>query len=373
MGQSARAQRIAFYAPLKSPEDPVPSGDRKMARMLVACLERAGHKVDVMSQLRAYSPDPDDTAHWARLRSAAEGERQRLTALWQGAAPDLVFCYHPYYKSPDLVGLPLSRQFALPYLTCESSYSARRNRGVWSAMQEIARDGVRHAAMNLCISARDEEGLRTAAPDAKLTRLPPFIDPSGFDAVPTPEPGHIVTVAMMRSGDKYESYRNIAEALALLPAGLEWHLSVAGDGPARDAIRGLFASLPPERLTWLGTLPAPEVSALLARGSVFLWPGCGEAYGLVYLEAQAAGVPVVALRVAGVPEVVSEVAGGTLVAGGNPAALTDAVANLLRQPDLAARLGAAARARVRTRHSIDAATTELAAVIQTVAGTRGQA
>lgn len=373
MGQSPRAQRIAFYAPLKSPDHPVPSGDRHMARMLVACLERAGHEVDVISQLRAYSPDPDDTAHWARLRSAAEGERQRLAALWQDKAPDLVFCYHPYYKSPDLIGLPLSRQFALPYLTCESSWSARRNRGVWTAMQAIARDGVGQAAMNLCLSARDEAGLRAAVPHARLTRLPPFIDPSGFDAAPQPEPGHIVTVAMMRSGDKYESYRNIAEALALLPRGLEWHLSVAGDGPARDAIQGLFASLPPERLNWLGALTAPEVAALLARGSVFLWPGCGEAYGLVYLEAQAAGLPVVAFQVAGLPEVVSPDAGGTLVARETPAALADAVANLLMHPGLAARLGAAARTRVRTHHSMDAATARIAAVIQTVAGTRGQA
>lgn len=372
MGQSPRAQRIAFYAPLKSPDHPVPSGDRQMARMLVACLERAGHKVEVMSQLRTYSPDPDDAAGWERLRPVAEVERQRLTALWQDAAPDLIFCYHPYYKSPDLIGLPLSRQFALPYVTCESSYSARRNRGLWTAMQDIARDGVRHAAMNLCMSARDEAGLRAAVPDAKLTRLPPFIDPSGFDAAPQPEPGHIVTVAMMRGGDKYESYRNIAEALALLPAGLEWHLSVAGDGPARDAIQGLFASLPSERLNWLGTLTAPEVAALLSRASVFLWPGCGEAYGIVYLEAQAAGLPVVAFQVAGVPEVVSQDAGGTLVASENPAALADAVANLLMHPDLAARLGAAARAWVRTCHSMDAATARIAAVIQTVVGTRGQ-
>lgn len=373
MGQSARAQRIAFYAPLKSPDHPVPSGDRKMARMLVACLERAGHKVEVMSHLRAYSPDPDDTAHWAQLRAAAEDERQRLAALWQGAAPDLIFCYHPYYKSPDLIGLPLSRRFALPYVTCEASYSVRRNSGVWTAMQDIARDGVRHAAMNLCLSARDEAGLRAAVPDAKLIRLPPFIDPSEFAAAPAPERGHIVTVAMMRSGDKYESYRNIAEALALLPAGLDWHLSVAGDGPAREAIQGLFAPLPPKRLNWLGALSAPEVPALLALGSVFLWPGCGEAYGLVYLEAQAAGLPVVAMQVAGVPEVVSQDAGGTLVSGETPAALADAVANLLTHPDLAARLGAAARARVRMHHSIDAATTQLAAVIRTVAGLGGQA
>ena len=39
--------RIAFYAPLKSPNHPVPSGDRLMARLLIAALQRAGHDVEI--------------------------------------------------------------------------------------------------------------------------------------------------------------------------------------------------------------------------------------------------------------------------------------------------------------------------------------
>lgn len=363
MDPGARRLRIAFYAPLKSPDHPVPSGDRQMARMLVACLGRAGHQVDVISQLRAYSPDPEDVAGWAQLQAAAKGERQQLAALWRSARPDVIFCYHPYYKSPDLIGPDLSRQFALPYVTCEASWSSRRNRGVWSEMQARARDAVRHAAINLCFSARDETGLRMAVPDARLMRLPPFIDTGAFGATPRPEPGHIVTVAMMRDGDKLDSYRKIAAALAAMPEGTGWTLSVAGDGPARDAVREVFAALPKDRVHWLGALGAVEVAALLARGTVFFWPGCGEAYGLVYLEAQAAGLPVVALATAGVPEVVSPGAGGTL-AEDDPAALAAAVAHLIAHPARAAQLGARARAHVRARHSIDAAVAQLAGAVQ---------
>jgi hypothetical protein len=151
---SARSLRIAFYAPLKSPGHPVPSGDRQMARMLIACLEGAGHRVEVMSHLRAYLPSSDDAPRWAALQAEAAAERARLLQAWRGGKPDLIFCYHNYYKSPDLIGHPLARDFAVPYVTCEASYSDRRNSGIWAKAQGIAREGVREAALNLSFTAR---------------------------------------------------------------------------------------------------------------------------------------------------------------------------------------------------------------------------
>ncbi|MCA0272363.1 MAG: glycosyltransferase family 4 protein [Proteobacteria bacterium] len=360
---SVRHLRIAFYAPLKSPDHPVPSGDRQMARMLIACLERAGHRVEVISALRAYLPVPDDTGRWALLQADAEAERDRIAKGWRGGMPDLIFCYHDYYKSPDLVGHPLARAFAIPYMTCEASYSDRRNKGIWAEAQDIARQGVRDAALNLSFTARDAAGLHGAVPEARVARFAPFIDTTPFGAPPEPEPGHIVAVAMMRPGDKLESYRHLAASLQRLPSGTDWRLSIAGDGPARGEVEALFAGLPAERLNWLGALPPTEVAALLKRGSLFLWPGCGEAYGLAYLEAQAAGLPVVAYCVAGVPEVVSEDAGGTLVAAGDTEALADAVARLLTDPVGAARLGVKARAAAQARHSFPAASARLGDLI----------
>ena len=51
--------RIAFYAPLKAPDHPVPSGDRQMARLLLEALRRCGHAVEPASRLRAYRATPD--------------------------------------------------------------------------------------------------------------------------------------------------------------------------------------------------------------------------------------------------------------------------------------------------------------------------
>lgn len=361
------ARRIAFYAPLKAPDHPVPSGDRLMARQLWAALEQAGYRPELASDLRARIGAPDDTAAWAGLQQAAAGERARLAAAWgRDGPPDLWFSYHPYYKSPDLIGPPLARQFGLPLITCEASWSARRNLGIWAEMQAIALQAVSGAALNLCLTARDAAGLALVAPQAPQAGFPPFIDTTDFAAPPRPEPGHIVTVAMMRPGDKLASYGAMAESLARLPPGLDWRLSVAGDGQARAEVQALFAALPAHRLHWLGALDRAGVAALLTRGMVYLWPGYGEAYGLAYLEAQAAGLPVVAFDTAGVSAVVDPGAAGALVSEGDAPALAAAVAARLADPARTAREGAAARQHVAAQHSSAAAADRLGRLIETI-------
>ena len=343
--------RIAFYAPLKSPDHPVPSGDRLMAGNLIAALKAAGHRVDLVSELRAYLPDAQDQLGYAALLQRAEAERQRIAALWQQEGlPDLWFCYHPYYKSPDLLGPDLCRQFALAWCSVEASLSARRNQGVWAETQQLVRAAVEHAAVNFTLTGRDHAGLRANAPGARLARLAPFIDlppPS----VSAREDNLIACVAMMRGGDKWQSYQALAAALAGLPGDCDWRLAVAGDGEMMAAVQALF---PPERVEWCGRLSAGRVRQLLSRAALYLWPGCGEAYGLAYLEAQAAGLPVVAWATAGVPEVVRDGDGGVLAAAGDIAGLTAAVARLLADPQLRRQMGQRAAARVRAEHGLAA-------------------
>ena len=299
----SRAMRIAFYAPMKPPDHPVPSGDRQMARLLMRALESAGHSVDLVSRLRSFAsqPLPD---HYAAVENAAEAEIARLSGLWsEGRVPDLWLCYHPYYKAPDLIGPHLAGTFGIPYVTAEASYSARRNNGGWAKTQAKVAEAVTGAALNICFTGRDREGLMGMAPGAAFAMLPPFIDVPDLNPQSVSDPSLLVVVAMMRPGDKMDSYRMLARALERL-TDLPWRLSIAGDGPCRTDVEAEFARLPAARLEWLGALKPEEVPAMLARGGVYVWPGCGEAYGLAYLEAQAAGLPVVAQHTAGVPEVV---------------------------------------------------------------------
>ncbi len=354
---------IAFYAPLKSPEHPVPSGDRRMARALMDCLRRGGHRVRLISGLRAYVGDPGDAGALAEVTAHAQAERERITHLWRAEGPpDLWLCYHPYYKAPDLLGPTLCAAHGVAYGTVETSYSARRNTGIWAGMQAGVLAGIGQAAVNICLTARDEAGLREACPDARVARMPPFIDLAGLEADPAPEPRHLVTVAMMRAGDKRESYGHLAAALAQVEA--PWHLSVVGAGPLEAEVRGLFDAFAADRVRWLGLLDPQGVAGVLQRGAIYVWPGCGEAYGLAYLEAQAAGLPVVAYRTAGVPEVVADGRTGVLVADRDDRALARAVDRLLGDDALRARMAQAARGRVRAVHSIDAAVEKLGAILR---------
>lgn len=348
--------RIAFYAPLKPPGHPVPSGDRAMARLLIAALERAGHAVTLASDLRAYLPDPGNAADLARLEAAAARERARIAALWRReGAPDLWFCYHPYAKSPDLIGPPLATAFGLPWVSAEASLSARRDHGLWAETQARMRPALAAAAVNIGLTARDRAGLAAELPGARLAALAPFL---GIDALPPAAPlagRRIAAVAMMRAGDKMASFRALAGAMAALPGET---LAVAGDGPMRGEVEALF----PGSVEWRGRLPAEGVAALLAGAALYLWPGCGEAFGLAYLEAQAAGLPVVAFATAGVPEVVGE--GGLLVPEGDATALAAAARRLLDDAGLRRRMGAAGRAQVAARHLLPAAATALDRILR---------
>jgi glycosyltransferase involved in cell wall biosynthesis len=354
--------KIAFYAPLKSPSHPVPSGDRLMAQLLMAALRLAGHEVSLASELRSFRGDAQDWAGLSSLQKDAAAEHARLRDEWQQGAADLWLCYHPYYKAPDLIGPALCAEFARPYVTVESSYSERRNLGIWAGMQGHVRAGVRAALVNICLTARDHHGLCEVEPEARLARLAPFLDAGAFlQQTPRPEPMHLICVAMMRAGDKLDSYAHLAAALAQVPE--PWRLTLVGDGPARPQVEALFAGFAPERIFWAGQQDREGIAALMSRAAVYVWPGCGEAFGLAYLEAQAAGLPVLAWRTAGVPEVVVDGASGVLTPEGDDAAYARTLSALLQDAPRRAALARGARGQVEHHHTLSAAAAALDAIL----------
>jgi phosphatidylinositol alpha-mannosyltransferase len=92
-------------------------------------------------------------------------------------------------------------------------------------------------------------------------------------------------------------------------------------------------------------------------------------FGIVLVEAMAAGLPVVASDIAGFREVVRNEVEGLLVRPGDPAALADAVQRVLTEPGLAERLGAAGRERAR-RYRWDVVGDEIEAIYGRVVESR---
>jgi phosphatidylinositol alpha-mannosyltransferase len=147
------------------------------------------------------------------------------------------------------------------------------------------------------------------------------------------------------------------------------HLVVAGDGRDREAVLGL----PPDvrsRVVMLGAVPHRLLPAYHAGADVFVAPALGqESFGVVLVEAMAAGVPVVASDIAGYREVVRDGVDGLLVPPGDAAALAAAVRRVLGDPALAGRLREAGRARAAT-YSWERVSDQVEAIYADLAGTR---
>ena len=357
--------KVAFYASMKPPDDPVPSGDRTMARQLFKALELAGNDVELISRMKCRVRSPQ---HLNEVRADAAHEVKRIAAHWRAVgAPDVIVTYHVYYKSPDLIGAELARQFGIPYVTVEASHAGKRSAGEWAPAQRLSDEAIAQAAMNICFTARDREGVAKLADAVRIAMLAPFVDLDGFDPPPQREahdPVELVTVAMMLKGAKMESWRLLAGAVrALDPGG--WRLTLVGDGPLRDEVERLFHGLKPVRFA--GQLDRRGVAGYLARSDVFVWPGWGEAFGLVYLEAQAMGLPVVAMRSGGVIDVVRDGETGLLGAEEDVTALTASLARLIGDAGLRRRMGDKAMAFVRNERSLEVASAGLERLLRQVA------
>ena len=120
-------------------------------------------------------------------------------------------------------------------------------------------------------------------------------------------------------------------------------LVLVGDGPDREAVEALAASLGVrDAVAFAGE--RRSLGDLFAHADLFLLPSAQESFGLAALESLASGVPVVASDVGGVPEVVSHGETGWLVPPGDPAAMAAAALSLLADPPRRAAMGRAARA-----------------------------
>jgi glycosyltransferase involved in cell wall biosynthesis len=117
-----------------------------------------------------------------------------------------------------------------------------------------------------------------------------------------------------------------------------------------------------------GDLDYAEVSQLYEEATVFGMPTLREPFGLVFVEALAHGVPVVATRLGALPDIVQDGESGLLVAPHDVDALAAALTRLLREPDTARAFGARGRDFVRDRFTWDAVADSLASEIRAVAG-----
>ncbi|WP_170369782.1 glycosyltransferase family 4 protein [Ruegeria arenilitoris] len=341
--------RVAFYAPMKAPDSPVPSGDREMARNLMAAIGAEGHRVDLVSRLRIYDKTGDPDLQ-NRLDREAAAEVTRLSTELP-ADTGLWVTYHNYYKAPDLLGPAVCRARGIPYVQLESTRAMSRLSGPWAGFAQAAHDACDAAQVIFYHTANDLITLeRERFGDQSLIELPPFLPRSDLPR-PSRCAGPMLTVGMMRYGDKLESFRILADTLAFLNE--DWTLNIAGDGPARPDVEALMAPFG-TRVRFLGLLSRDDLETIYSDAALLVWPGVNEAYGMTYLEAQSAGVPVVAQDRPGVRDVLAPANHPAPDYGA--AALAERIDRLLSDPELRRSEGQKARDYVAGRHLMPTAT-----------------
>jgi phosphatidylinositol alpha-1,6-mannosyltransferase len=217
------------------------------------------------------------------------------------------------------------------------------------AHPRLARFAFDNAAAGVVVSAHSEELLAACgASSARLHRIPPGIALPG--PAPTPPDRDrdrrptIVTVARMEDG--YKGHDTMIRALPQVRSrvpDLLW--VVIGEGRLRPRYERMVEEARLEgNVRFCGAVSEEERDRWLARAAVFAMPsridGGGEGFGIVYLEAAARGLPVVAGACGGALDAVLDGKTGLLVDPSDERAVADALTELLEDREKAARLGA---------------------------------
>lgn len=170
--------------------------------------------------------------------------------------------------------------------------------------------------------------------------VPECIDIARWAALlPAPAPRERFTVLCVCRFYPRKRVDLLLRAVALM--GEDIDVRIVGGGPEERRLRALAESLAlGDRVRWLGTIPQAALAREYSGCGAFCLPSVQEGFGIVFLEAMAAGKPIVAARAAAVPEVVRE---GLLVEPESAEAVAAALDRLRRSPELRASLAEAGR------------------------------
>ena len=216
---------------------------------------------------------------------------------------------------------------------------------------------IRRADRVIALTSVEAEHLRRLGVRPERIRIiPNGVDLSEFAGLPTRQPnGQEANLLFVgRCYPRQKGLEYLVRAIALLPSRRTVKLSIIGeDWGGVENLRLLSRAQGVERqVTFRGPLTRGEVIRAFASTDVFVLPSLFEPFGIVLLEAMAAGVPVVASRVGGIVEVVEDERTGLLVPPADPTALAGALERLISDPSLRRVMGAEARRRA-SRYSWD--------------------
>jgi glycosyltransferase involved in cell wall biosynthesis len=306
----------------------------------VACLKPAGMVAD---QLRERGITV--TSFEARRVSDFRHTVRALADLVRERQIDTVFSFliHANFIASRVAKVMPGVRFLQSIQTAQS-----RPRWHWWLQRRIHHRAARLIVPSESVALRAIE--RSNVPRAKLVVIPNAVDADAFPKLDMPA-SPLTDASRVRVGfvgrlDPVKRVQDLIRALTMLPAG--FHLDIFGEGAERPALMSLVKQLRLEdRVQFHGRVVEPL--AAYRAVDLLVLPSDAEGFGLVLIEAMAAGVPVVATDVDGIRDVVDNHRTGLLVPARDPASLKAAIERVAFDTSLRSQLIQNARVDVEQR------------------------
>lgn len=196
----------------------------------------------------------------------------------------------------------------------------------------------------IALTATEARHLERLGVDSGHIRvIPNGVDLAEFAHIPVRRPSadRITILFVGRLDPRQKGLEYLIRAFDLIQPTRNARLRLVGeDWGGLSKLRSLSTSLGLEgNVEFAGRLPRSDVIRAYATADLFVLPALFEPFGIVLLEAMAAGLPIVASRVGGIPDVVEEGKAGILVEAGNARALAQSINSLISDPLLRERMG----------------------------------
>jgi glycogen synthase len=276
----------------------------------------AAASIPSVCTVRDYWP----VCYWSDLIHTSEG----MALCPQCSAAMMTRCVRPHAKALWPAALPM-----IPYMRANLR---RKQRGLAGADAIIA------------VSSTIAEDLRARSQEiaaARVEIIPNPVDVAALRRTAAEAPRPVAEPYALYLGKLAPNKGTTALVSIIEQAALDWPVVVAGDGPERSAIAA-DAARSDRDIRMIGWVDQQTAAAWMAHASMLIFPSRGpESLSRVLIEASALGVPIAAMRTGGTPDVVIDERTGLL--SETPEELAADIRRLRADPDLRARLGAAAQ------------------------------
>jgi phosphatidylinositol alpha-mannosyltransferase len=322
----------------------IPGGVQGQVMGLAVALRAMGHEARVLAPCDGPPPAPFVTPLGKSVPTASNGSvapiapdpsaQLRTIRALRDEGFDVVHLHEPMCPGPTMTALVFK---TAPLV---GTFHRSGDSSAYDAFKPIIRRWASHLDVRVAVS---KDALRTAqdAMGGEYELLTNAIDVARFEEV-VPYPTEAPTIFFIGRHEPRKGLAVLLEAFADLPSDVR--LWVGGEGDETDALRALHRG--DDRIEWLGRLSDAERDSRLRGATVYCSPSVrGESFGMVLLEAMAAGTALVASDLDGHRNVATDEVDALLAPVGDAAALAKALRRVLEDESLRSELIAGGRRR----------------------------